>query len=96
MIKKFALLIMSCMFSFCPAVLASDSSVDDSNWGVYPQNRDEENAEETSSAEDIWNYERSDLIYNNYGSDQSPAFSNRENINPNECDYGYGSTDGLE
>lgn len=34
-----------------------------------------------------------EMIYEQYGSDQSPAFNNRENINPNESDYSYGSAD---
>lgn len=36
-----------------------------------------------------------ELINQDYGCDQSPAFLNRENINPNESDYGYGATDGY-
>lgn len=36
-----------------------------------------------------------DNVMQEYGSEASPAFLNRENINPNEDSYGYGTSDGV-
>ncbi len=36
-----------------------------------------------------------DNVTEQYGCEQSPAFLNRENINPNEDSYGYGGSDGI-
>lgn len=36
-----------------------------------------------------------DVVVQEYGSEESPAFLNRENINPNEGSYGYGTADGI-
>jgi len=48
------------------------------------------------NAQQIWDNTVNDYVIRNYGSTESPAFSNREDINPNESDYGYGSTSGAE
>lgn len=47
---------------------------------------------DTQGSDDFFN----EMIYEQYGSIESPAFMNRENINPNESDYGYGGSDGYQ
>ena len=78
-------------------VFADDTAVDNSNWGIQSHSQSESGyGKPGSQSEDAWDAQQDDTIYNNYGSEESPAFLNRENINPNESDYGYGSTDGME
>lgn len=90
--NKVILLIMCfCLISY--PVFADDAPADNSNWGVQPAYQD---ADDSSPSQDAWDRERDEIIDRKYGSEDSPAFLNRENINPNEADYGYGSTDGYE
>lgn len=95
--KKIVLLII-CLFLFysqAPA-RADDDSFDDSNWGVQPINKNEHPTDKTPSAEKVWNNLRDEKIYENYGSDKSPAFLNRENINPSDDDSGDSNTYDVE
>lgn len=70
---------------------------DDKNWGIEPVVLDKPSGTSNSEAsEKTWQGEHDEAIYDNYGSDQSPAFLNRENMNPNESDYGYGTPNGNE
>ena len=77
-------------------MLAEDTTYADSNWGIQPasdnQQAKQDNNSDQQGADDFY----SELIAPQYGSDQSPAFLHRENINPNESDYGYGSFDGYD
>ena len=74
--------------------IAGESS--NANWGIAPVS-DEAEARETedddSQGSDDFFY---DEIYEQYCSNKSPAFNNRQNINPNESNYGYGQTDGYQ
>lgn len=76
--------------------MAEDNPYADKNWGVQPVSEDQQaqldNDSNVQGSDDFY----SELIAPEYGSDQSPAFLNRENINPNESDYGYGGFDGYE
>lgn len=65
---------LSCLL-FTPFAFANDS-----NWGVQPLNKTQQNAGEAS--EKVWNRENNENIYENYGSEESPAFLNRENVDP--------------
>jgi len=88
-----------CMFSFLSicSVSADESALDTSNWGV--QSRPQASCDydeyyedgDTSPSEDTWNGEHDNKIYEKYGSEESPAFLNRENINPSESDYNSGA-----
>ncbi|MFA7659522.1 MAG: hypothetical protein WCY19_08825 [Candidatus Gastranaerophilaceae bacterium] len=96
--KEFILSVM-CLFLFFlfhPAFADDDGTSSNSNWGIPPASKDEMSAQNSGSAEEAWSEEYNQTIYERYGSDESPAFNNRENINPNESDYGYGETDGYE
>lgn len=48
-----------------------------------------------SDKEDSDDYYR-EMIAPGYGSDKSPAFLNRDDENPNEDSYGYGTPDGID
>lgn len=81
---------------FCPLLAFADSSsVDDTNWGVQPTLRPAQ-AITPEASEDVWNQQRNNIIDEKYGCDTSPGFLNRDNINPNESDYGYGGFDGVD
>ena len=88
------IIILLSLFLFVSSAFAQGERVsydfDETN---YRQNNDDSKNDKWDSDETDYFY--TDLIEPYYGSDQSPAFLNRENINPNESDYGYGSTDGT-
>lgn len=73
-------------FTFFYPALADESAYDNSNWGVHPLSDKEQKSKETSSSEKIWNEEQDEMIYENYGSEESPAFLNRENTGTEEYD----------
>lgn len=74
-------------------VFADDSQTNSTNWGIQPKQKTQPAGE---PSEYVWDKEEEEYIYDNYGSEYSPAFLNRQNMNPNESDYGYGSFDGLQ
>lgn len=95
--KNLVLLIFFCLIS--SPVLAKSASnyiFSGKNQQQIQANEQSDSALKEENAEQIWNYTVDDYIDRNYGSDASPAFSNRENINPNESDYGYGTADGVD
>lgn len=59
-----------------------------------PQQQEIDEQVENCDSEETWQELHDQLIYDNYGCEDSPAFLNRENINPHESDYEYGSSDG--
>lgn len=91
--KKFAFLIIFILaFSYMHHALADDvNPTSDPNWGVPSENENTHNDDYSKSGEDEWDKIYDQTIYNKYGSDQSPAFLNRDNMNPGESDYGYSS-----
>lgn len=82
------------VFSFFYPAFADETNFDNSNWGIQPVNQDEQQAKETSPLEKIWNKEQDENIYDNYGSEESPAFLDRENIDPGEYEYDYNDDSG--
>lgn len=80
--KKVFLLSLFLFFNSC-FVLADDTAVDNSNWGIQPQ---KQISQKPSAAEKTWNEEEYHLIYDDYGSDKSIYFLNRENMSPTEND----------
>lgn len=90
--KMFFIVISLLLCSVFNGIFADEAAPDNSNWGVPPMSQNEQVIDEnTTPSENTWNDEHDLKIYNNYGSEKSPAFLNRENINPNESDYGSGS-----
>jgi len=90
--KMFLLLI--CMFLFSPLGFAQEESpYPDANPNVKQTDEDGEPIDTSAPAERIWQGEQYQNIQDEYGSNQSPSFEGRENINPNESDYGYGEND---
>lgn len=81
--KKFCFLFLCLCLSSC--VFAQEVNYDSDQ--TNPQVREYES--DTTDA-----YFDNNVV-EQYGSEQSPAFLNRENINPNEDSYDYGSTDGM-
>jgi len=93
--KKSIILVM-CLLSFC---LSCPVIAQDLNPYTYKNNlhqhKDEglttDNSDaDTQDTDDFYN----EMINEQYGSNLSPDFNNRENINPNESDYSYGSSEG--
>lgn len=68
----------------------SDIPFDSSNWGVQSVPQDNQDNDE-SSAQDTWDRIHDQTIDKKYGSEDSPLFLNREEMNPNEQDYDYGT-----
>lgn len=92
--KKSVFLII-CIFLFSAPTFSDGVSSDNSNWGIQPPSANTQN-DNTSDEEDEWNRIHDEVIYKKYGSEESPSFLNREEMNPNESDYGYGTPDGEE
>lgn len=87
--KNFAILIFG-LFLFSYPVLAQVNSNYLNSSGNTQQSKydDETNydtASDTQDSDDFYN----ELIEQNYGSDESPAFNNNAEMNPNEANYGY-------
>jgi len=84
-----------CLFSLLPSCSAF---AQDANPYTYKNNVKDEgiatdnNDKDTEDQEDFFD----EMIYQQYGSDQSPSFNNREKINPNESDYSYGTSGGND
>lgn len=92
--EKFILLfIYLFIFSLLSPVFADGGAPsDNSNWGVpappsgqFPGN--------PSPSQNVWDEERNNIIEKNYGSETSPAYLNREKINPYEDGNDSDSTD---
>lgn len=63
-------------------VYADDSPASASNWGIQTN----PNYTKISPAQKVWDAQRDEIIDERYGSDESPAFLNRENIDPVDSD----------
>lgn len=89
--KKVSLLIIFLfIFSYMNHAFADDvNPTSDPNWGVKPKNENAAQADESNQSEEEWNKIYDQMMYNKYGSDESPAFLNREKMNPSESEYGY-------
>lgn len=91
--KKIILLIicLSLISLFYP-VFADDAPLDNSNWGVQPPpTRYDKGTNTAPTSEEVWDKQREQLIEGRYGSDESPSFLNRENMNPYDTDDGEGA-----
>lgn len=82
------------LLAFSAFAFADEAPVDDSNWGIQPEKAQGQYLNDVSTPEETWNDTHDTIIFDKYGSEDSPAFLNRENINPNESDYAYGHSDG--
>ena len=93
--KRIFLLIM-CLSLLSPVALAQEESpYPDINPNIKQNDEDGERIDTSAPAERIWQGEQYQNIQEEYGSNQSPSFEGRGKINPNEADYGYGSSDGY-
>jgi uncharacterized protein YxeA len=81
--KKFLCCLVLILF-ISPA-LANDITTNDSNWGI--QSPIEKQQKEAETSEKIWDKEQNQKLYENYGSQDSPAFLNRENIDPSNSEF---------
>lgn len=100
--QSFILLIMClCLFSY-PAFaqsgnyLSSSESRQETDDDDYTPDYEGMYTDELSPSERVWQETVDQKVYENYGSTSSPAFSGRENINPNEDSYDFGGADGTE
>lgn len=70
-------------------VYADDSPADSSNWGIQAN----QHYSKPSPSQKVWDAQRDQIIDEKFGSDESPAFLNRENMNNrdsySEDDYDY-------
>lgn len=70
------------LFALCPLHFASFA---EENWGVQPSTSVKQDAGETSQK--IWDKEENEKIHEYYGSEESPGFLNRGDIDPSTSDY---------
>lgn len=80
--KRILILFAFCTLHFTSLAFADDNS---SNWGIQPLNKSQQNGSE--AAEKVWNRENNETIDENYGSEESPAFLNREDVDPATSDF---------
>lgn len=80
--KKVFLLFICLTFLYIP-VYADDSPADGSNWGIQTN----QHYSKTSPSQKVWDTQRDQIIDEKFGSDTSPAFLNRENIDPRDSDF---------
>lgn len=83
--KKTILLVM-CLFLFSYPAKAQDESNCNAPTGNVTQSNDNVQVTE-SPAEKTWDREYNRALNEEYGSAESPAFLNRENIDSDDSDY---------
>lgn len=78
-------ILSSCLlFTFYFLLFTSSALADDSNWGIQPPSTKQVPSQ---ASQKVWENEQSEKLYENYGSQDSPAFLNRENIDPATSEY---------
>jgi len=94
--KVFLLVICFCLIS-SPVFAKNESNYIFSGASKQQEQANEKSDayEDEENAQQIWNDTINNYVQKNYGSEESPAFLNRDGINPNEADYGYGGASGL-
>ncbi|MDD3436170.1 MAG: hypothetical protein PHC64_03350 [Candidatus Gastranaerophilales bacterium] len=75
---KIILILSLFLFLILPVFADDDCYCDYSNWGITPSLQGQESSQEPS--EQTWENMRNETIDENYGSEYSPSFLNRENI----------------
>lgn len=84
--KKFVLFLLLIMVSSVNA-FADDSALDSTNWGISPHRQT--NSDQPGEAEEaVWEGERDEYIYNNYGEEDSSAYMNRSKVDAYESNHG--------
>lgn len=74
------------LFAFCILHFAVSSVSAEENWGVQSTSSPvKQGAEEASQK--VWDKEENEKIHENYGSEESPGFLNREDIDPATSDF---------
>lgn len=94
--KNFVFLICFCLIS-SPVFAQNESNYIFSGKNQQQiQNANQDDSDDTrEKAEQVWDETVNNYVTDHYGSDESPAFSNRENINPHEDQYDSGGADGV-
>ena len=87
--KNILVFIFVLLMSVCSSIMVkADNYRGNQNNCVQSVNKNWQNTDETSPDESVWDKEREENIYDNYGSEQSPTFLNRENIETDENPQG--------
>lgn len=73
------------LFTLYSLLFTSSVFADDSNWGIQPPSSLNRGKEEASQK--VWDWEKGEKIDEYYGSEESPDFLNRENIDPATSEY---------
>lgn len=74
------------LFAFCILPFATlPALADNSNWGVQSPSSVKHSSEEASQK--VWEKEQNENLYENYGSQDSPSFLNREGVDPATSEY---------
>lgn len=73
------------LFALCPLHFAVSSVSAEENWGVQPPSSVNKGKEEASQK--VWDREETEKIEKYYGSEESPDFLNRGDIDPSTSDY---------
>lgn len=80
-LRYILLLFVFCMLHFAALPVLAD----DSNWGIQPSSQVKQPS--SQAAEKTWEKEQNEKLYENYGSQDSPAFLNRENVDPATSEF---------
>lgn len=87
-----AILIIFFFVPVCFALGIDSNNTYDATKTFHDKDYDSLQEKDKEGCDDFYN----ELIAPDYGSIESPAFNNRENINPNESSYDYGSSEAAE
>jgi len=82
-------LLVLCMFLLSYPAIAQDETCNGTNENIQQPNKNQQPNVNPGGSESDWDIMYDETIYERYGSTESPAFLNREEMNPNEGDYGY-------
>lgn len=77
--------LLSFFFTLYSLLFTQSAFADDSNWGI--QQQPNVNPAPSQNSQKVWEKEQNEKLYENYGSQDSPAFLNRENIDPATSEY---------
>ena len=86
MIMKKIFLLITCLFLFSYSAKAEEKSTCAETINNEQQTYDNGQAVENPSAENTWDREYNQILDEKYGSVESPAFLNRENIDSDDSD----------
>lgn len=85
--KEVLLVLCMCLLSY--SAIAQEEAYSDTKETTGQQKQIINQNTQTESSEQDWDLMYDQTVNERYGSIESPAFLNREEMNPNESDYGY-------